>query len=119
MFRFTGQLASRHKILIESNAFPSDHYALQSQIKFHGYDPAESLIEMKPREGESVSGLKISKHLIEKDGSSIALILFAGVNYYTGQAFEYERIAKAGHAKGCVVGFDHAHAAGNLELESA
>lgn len=108
--------ANRHKVLIESNAFPSDHYALQSQIRFHGYDPSESLIEMKPRDGESVIRTEDIEALIEKEGSSIALIMFAGVNYYTGQAFEFKRIALAGHAKGCVVGFDLAHAAGNLVL---
>ncbi|MFI5212273.1 MAG: kynureninase, partial [Ignavibacteria bacterium] len=79
---FYRPIANRHKILIESNAFPSDHYALQSQIKFHGYDPAEALVEMKPREGESVIRTEDIEALIEKEGSSTALILFAGVNYY-------------------------------------
>jgi len=107
----------RHKILIEANAFPSDHYALQSQIKFHGCKVEESLIEMQPREGETTLRTEDIEEFIQKEGESIALILFAGVNYYTGQAFEYERITKAGHAKGCIVAFDHAHGAGNLELK--
>ncbi len=107
----------RHKILIESNAFPSDHYALQSQIKFHGYNVEDSLIEIKPREGESAIRTEDIEELIDKEGNSIALILFAGVNYYTGQAFEYEKISKAGHKKGCIVAFDHAHGAGNMILK--
>ena len=106
----------RSKILIEANAFPSDHYAVQSQIKYHGYDPAESLIEMKPREGEDVIKAEDIIEFIGKEGDSIALIMFAGVNYYTGQAFEFEKITTAGHEKGCVVGFDLAHAAGNLDM---
>ncbi|HEY3250214.1 MAG TPA: kynureninase [Ignavibacteria bacterium] len=106
----------RHKILIEANSFPSDHYALQSQIKFHGFDPAMSLVEMKPWEGEAALRTEDIIDYINKEGESIALILFAGVNYYTGQAFELEEITMAGHDKGCVVGFDLAHAAGNLVL---
>lgn len=106
----------RHKILIEANSFPSDHYAVQSQIKFHGFNPETSLIELKPRDGESTLRTEDIESFIEKEGDSIALIWFGGVNYYTGQAFEIERITKAGHKKGCVVGFDLAHAAGNLVL---
>jgi kynureninase len=108
--------AERHKILVEATTFPSDHYAVQSQIKFHGFDPATSLVEMKPRQGESTIRTEDIEEFIDKEGDSIALILFAGVNYYTGQAFEYEKIVKAGHKKGCIVGFDHAHGAGNLVL---
>lgn len=106
----------RHKILIEANSFPSDHYAVQSQIKFHGFDVENSLIEMKPREGENTIRTQDIEELIEKEGDSIALIWFAGVNYYTGQAFEMEKITKAGQKKGCIVGFDLAHATGNLVL---
>ncbi|RPI17999.1 MAG: kynureninase [Ignavibacteriae bacterium] len=106
----------RHKILIEGHAFPSDHYALQSQIRFHGFNPAESLLEIFPREGENYLRTEDILELIKKEGSSIALIMFAGVNYYTGQAFEMDKITKAGHEKGCVVGFDLAHAAGNLVM---
>lgn len=106
----------RYKILIEANAFPSDHYAVQSQIKFHGLDPEDALIEMTPREGETTIRTEDIECYINEDGDSIALVMFAGVNYYTGQAFEFERITKAGHKKGCVVGFDLAHAAGNLVL---
>jgi len=107
----------RHKIVIESNAFPSDQYAVQSQISFHGYDPAESLLEIAPRPGEtSVRTEDIEKLLAEK-GEQIALSLLSGVNYYSGQAFDCQHIAKAAHAQGCIVGFDMAHAAGNLLLQ--
>ena len=106
----------RHKILIEGKAFPSDHYAFQSQIKFHGYNAETSLVEINPREGESIIRTEDIEEFIDREGDSIALILFSGVNYYSGQAFEMERIVKAGHKKGCIVGFDHAHAAGNLVM---
>ncbi|MEO8512487.1 MAG: kynureninase [Ignavibacteria bacterium] len=117
MVSFYRPTPQRNKILIEANAFPSDHYAVQSQIKFHGYDPKTSLVEMKPREDESVIRTEDVLEYIEKEGDSVALIMFAGVNYYTGQAFEYEKITSAGHKKGCIVGFDHAHGAGNLLLK--
>lgn len=107
---------NRHKILIESNSFPSDHYAVQSQIKFHGFDPKSSLIEIKPREGEDKIRTEDIEELIEKEGDSTALIWIAGVNYYTGQAFDMKKITEAGHRKGCIVGFDLAHATGNLIL---
>jgi kynureninase len=104
----------RNKILIEGKAFPSDHYAFQSQIKFHGFDPETSLVEINPREGEATIRTEDIEEFIEREGDSIALVMFSGVNYYSGQAFEMERITKAGHKKGCIVGFDLAHAAGNL-----
>jgi kynureninase len=107
---------ARHKILIESNAFPSDHYAVQSQIKFHSFKAQTTLIEANPRKDETVLKTEDILELIEKEGDSIALIWFPGVNYYTGQAFDIERITKAGHEKGCIVGFDLAHATGNLLL---
>jgi kynureninase len=113
---FYRPVKQRHKILIEGHAFPSDHYAVQSQIKFHGFNPEESLLEIFPREGENYIRTDDILELIEKEGESIALVMLAGVNYYTGQAFEFEKITKAGHSKGCVVGFDLAHAAGNLEM---
>src|SRR4030095_6000199 len=116
MVSFYRPTAARHKILIEAGAFPSDHYAVQSQIKFRGFAPATSLVEMMPREGELIIRTEDIESFIEQEGDSIALILFAGVNYYTGQAFEFQRITSAGHNKGCIVAFDLAHAAGNLVL---
>lgn len=106
----------RYKILMEAKAFPSDIYAIKSHLRFHGFDPAEALIEAKPRAGESTIRTEDLIGLIEEEGASIALVMLAGVNYYTGQAFEMGRITEAGHAQGCTVGFDLAHAAGNIEL---
>jgi kynureninase len=108
--------AARNKIVIESNAFPSDQYAVQSQLRYHGYDPSASLIEIAPRPGEATIRTEDIENLLAENGGQIALLLLGGVNYYSGQAFECSRIAKAAHAQGCVVGFDMAHAAGNLKL---
>lgn len=108
--------SKRHKILIEANAFPSDHYAVQSQIKFHGFDVSKSLVEMKPRDGEDKIRTEDIEEYIDKEGDSTALVWFGGVNYYTGQAFDMKRITEAAHRKGCIAGFDLAHAAGNLEM---
>ena len=93
---------------------------MQSQIRYHGYDPANSLIEIAPRPGEkTIRAEDIEKLLDRTKASSIALIMLGGVNYYSGQAFDCARIVAAGHAQGCVVGFDMAHAAGNLPLQAA
>lgn len=106
----------RFKILIEKNAFPSDQYAVKSQIEFHGFDPNEALIEIEARDGEDLIRTEDILELIERQGENIALVMLGGLNYYTGQAFEMEKITKTGHAMGCMVGFDLAHGAGNLDL---
>jgi kynureninase len=116
MASFYRPRGQRHKILVESGAFPSDQYAVKSQITFHGLDPATSLLELTPRKGESCLRDEDIIELIEREGASIALILLGGVNYATGQRFDLEEITKAGHKKGCIVGFDLAHAAGNVSL---
>lgn len=116
MVSFYRPTAQRHKIIIEGSAFPSDQYAVMSQIRNHGFDPATSLIELKPRAGEDLLRTEDIVAPIEREGDSFALVLLGGINYSTGQAFDLETIALAGHAKGCVVGFDLAHAAGNLQL---
>jgi kynureninase len=116
MVSFYRPTPKRHKILLEANAFPSDRYAVASQIRYHGFDPATSLIEWQSRPGETLLRVEELESLLERDGDSIALILIGGVNYYTGEFYDIERITKAGHAKGCVVGWDLAHAAGNVPL---
>jgi kynureninase len=117
MASFYRPTSARHKILVERGAFPSDQYAIKSQIRFHGFDPASSLLELTAREGESWMRDEDIEGLIEREGDSIALIFVGGVNYVTGQAFDMAGITKAGQRRGCVVGFDLAHAAGNIPLQ--
>jgi kynureninase len=117
MVSFYRPTPGRHKIVVEGGAFPSDQYAVKSQIRFHGFDPATSLVELVPRPGESCLRDEDIESVIEHEGDEIALILLGGVNYATGQAFDMARITRSGHARGCVVGFDLAHAAGNLQLK--
>jgi len=116
MVSFYRPTPERHKILIEAHAFPSDRYAVESQIRFHGFDPDGSLIQAETRQGESIIRMDDLLQLVDREGESIALILWPGVQFYTGQAFALEKIVEAGHRKGCAVGFDLAHAAGNLVL---
>ena len=116
MASFYRPTQQRHKILIERGAFPSDRYAVDSQIVFHKFDPASSLVELAPREGEWCIRDEDVESLIAREGDSIALILLSGVSYATGQALDLAAISKAGHRAGCAVGFDLAHAAGNVPL---
>uniref|UniRef100_A0A8C5FBV6 Kynureninase n=1 Tax=Gadus morhua TaxID=8049 RepID=A0A8C5FBV6_GADMO len=109
--------ASRHKILMEDKAFPSDHYAVESQIRLKGHDPKESMLCLSPRPGEDTLRTEDILEVIEEQGDSIAVVMFSGVQYYTGQLFDMEAITRAGHKEGCYVGFDCAHAAGNAELK--
>lgn len=116
MVSFYRPTNGRYKILVEKGAFPSDRYAVESQIKFHGYDAAEALIEIAPRTGEHTLRTDDIVAVIEREGDRLGLVFFGGVNYYTGQAFNIEAITRAGHEVGACVGFDLAHAAGNIEL---
>lgn len=104
----------RYKILIENDAFPSDKYAVESQLKFHNFDPKEGLLTWKPLPGETTLRYEVLEDLLAREGENIALILIGGVNYYTGQAFDLQKISQLGHSYGCVVGFDLAHMAGNI-----
>ncbi|MCH8068080.1 MAG: kynureninase [Candidatus Marinimicrobia bacterium] len=107
----------RHKVMMEAKAFPSDQYAVKSHIMFHGFDPETSLIEASGPEGGSVVPMEAILDILEREGDTIALIYLGGVNYYTGQVFDMETITKAAQKKGCVVGYDLAHAVGNLVLK--
>ncbi len=117
MVSFYRPTKTRFKILMEANPFPSDRYALESQIKFHGFDPATALIELKPKKGKSNLCTDDIISTIEEHSDSLALVMMGGVNYYTGQAFEMDKIAEAAHEAGALAGFDLAHAAGNLHLQ--
>ncbi|XP_052260062.1 kynureninase-like isoform X2 [Dreissena polymorpha] len=106
----------RYKVLLEGHAFPSDHYAIESQIRLKGYDPKDAMICLEPKEGETILRHEDILRTIEEQGDSIALVCFSGVQYYTGQKFLMEEITRVGHKKGCVVGWDLAHAVGNVEI---
>lgn len=108
---------TRYKIICEEKAFPSDQYMISSQVRFHGYDPAEAIVEIKKRKGENNFRLEDVLQKIAEVGEECALVLIGGVNYYTGQVFDMERITRAGHEVGAFVGWDLAHAAGNIELK--
>ncbi len=117
MVSFYQPKGKRYKIICEEKAFPSDQYMLNSQVRFHGYDPDDAIIEIKKREGEHNFRTEDILKTIEAVGEECALILIGGVNYYTGQVFDMKTITKAGHDIGAFVGWDLAHAAGNIKLE--
>jgi kynureninase len=116
MVSFFRPSGKRNKILCEAKAFPSDQYALESQIKFHGLS-MEHLVEVSPREGEQLIREEDILDKIQELGDELALVMIGGVNYYTGQLFDMKKITEAGHSAGAIVGFDLAHAAGNINLQ--
>lgn len=116
MVSFYRPTAKRYKIICEEKAFPSDQYMFQSQVAHHGFDPSTAIVEIKRREGEHNIRLEDIISKIEEVGDELALVLFGGVNYYTGQVFDMAAIVEAGHKVGAYVGFDLAHAAGNIKL---
>lgn len=116
MVSFYRPTRERFKIIMEAGAFPSDQYAVESQVRWHGYSPEEAIIEVAPREGADYLHTEDILAVIEKEGPQTALVMFGGVNYYTGQFYDLEKITAAGHKAGALVGFDLAHTAGNLPL---
>lgn len=116
MVSFYRPTATRFKIISEAGAFSSDMYAIESQLRYHGLNPEEAWIELKPRSGEYTLRTDDIVRAIEQQASSVALILFSGVQYYTGQFFNIRKITEAAHAAGAMAGFDLAHAIGNVPL---
>jgi kynureninase len=116
MVSFYKPTSKRYKIVIEADAFPSDKYAVESQLRHHGFDDKEGLILWKARKGEELVRYEDLETIMAQQGDDIALVMIGGVNYYTGQYFDLKRITELGHKHGCKVGFDCAHGAGNVEL---
>ncbi|HEY2728177.1 MAG TPA: kynureninase [Parafilimonas sp.] len=117
MVSFYRPTKERYKIICEAKAFPSDQYAFESQVKFHGFNPDDAIIEIKPCEGEHTLRTEDIISVIEQHANEAALVLFSGINYYTGQYFDIKQITRAAHNAGAYAGFDLAHAAGNVELK--
>ncbi|EGC39725.1 hypothetical protein DICPUDRAFT_74692 [Dictyostelium purpureum] len=117
MANFYKPTSDRHKIIIEYGAFPSDLYVTESQIKNHGFEPETSLIKIKPRDGEYTLNTQDIVDTIKQHGNSVAVVLLSGIQYFTGQFFDMKTITQAGHEVGAVVGWDLAHAAGNVVMQ--
>ena len=117
MISFYRPTSTRYKIICEAKAFPSDQYAFQSQARLHGFNAADAIIEVHPKEGTDLITKEDILLTIEAHGESVALVLFSGVNYYTGQVFDIKSITAAAHKNGAYAGFDLAHAAGNIKLQ--
>ena len=117
MVSFYRPTPERPAILIEAGAFPSDRHAVASQLRFHGFDPDRDLIELAPDEASGTISMAAIERCLAEHGRRIALVLWPGVQYRSGQAFDLKEIARLAHAQGCTVGFDLAHAAGNLPLQ--
>ena len=116
MVSFYRPTSQRPAILMEAGAFPSDRHAVESQIRFHGFNPDTDLIEVEPDEAEGTISMAAIEQAIAEHGPRLALVLWPGIQYRTGQAFDLAQIARLAHAAGAVAGFDLAHAVGNLPL---
>lgn len=117
MLSFYRPTKERFKVLMEAGAFPSDQYAVETQVKMHGFDPATAIVEIAPRQGEHLIREEDIFEIIAQESSSLALILLGGINYYTGQLFNMQSITEAAHRVGAVAGFDLAHVVGNVPLK--
>jgi kynureninase len=117
MLSFYRPQENRYKILMEAGAFPSDQYAVETQVRMYGYDPADAIIEINPREGEYIIEEEDILKAIDDAGQTLALVMIGGVNYYTGQYFDLKQITDAAHKVGAYAGFDLAHAVGNIPLQ--
>jgi kynureninase len=115
MVSFYQPSKTKYKIVVESDVFPSDKYAVESQLKFHGFDPADGLILWTPPEGEELCRFEDLEAILENQGDEIALLMIGSTNYYSGQHFPLKKITELGHSHNCMVGFDLAHGAGNIE----
>lgn len=115
MVSFYNPTKTKYKIVVESDAFPSDKYAMESQLKFHGIDPKEGLVFWKPRKGEELCRFEDLEEIMKNQGDEIALLMIGSTNYYTGQSFPLKKITELGHKYNCMVGFDLAHGAGNIQ----
>lgn len=115
MVSFYQPTKTKNKIVVESDAFPSDKYAVESQLKFHGFDPKDGLILWKPPKGEELCRFEDLEEIMKTHGNEIALLMIGSTNYYTGQSFPLKKITELGHKYDCMVGFDLAHGAGNIQ----
>jgi kynureninase len=116
MISFYRPTKDKYKIIMEAGAFPSDQYAVETQVRMHGFDPNDAIIEIKPREGAHIIEEDDIIAAIQEAGRELALVMFGGVNYYTGQFFNLQAITQAAHKAGAYCGFDLAHAMGNIPL---
>ncbi|HTO15732.1 MAG TPA: kynureninase [Edaphocola sp.] len=117
LISFYKPTASRYKIIMEAGAFPSDQYAIETQVRMHGYDPADAIIEISPKEGAFNLEDEDILTAIREAGDSLACVLMGGVNYYTGQLYDMKSITKTAHEVGALCGFDLAHAIGNIPMQ--
>ena len=117
LLSFYRPMANRYTIIMEAGAFPSDQYAIETQVKFHGYDPSTAIVEIAPRKGEKILHTEDIVAAIEKHTDSLALVLMGGINYYTGQLYNIKSITDAAHNAGALAAFDLAHVAGNVPME--
>ena len=117
MVSFYRPTNKRYKILIEDHAFPSDRFALESQVRFHGFSPDKAIVTMKSRSRKQCITTDEILDYIDRNKDNLAMIFMGGVNYFTGQVFDMKTVTEAGHSAGCIVGFDLAHGAGNIILE--